>query len=75
MKYEEVEKMMSEKREVDTLRTQSILYRKVSDCKKNLFGSSIVVLCISEALSCLCYKSFCYEKNQTGARSYDSCSC
>ena len=44
------------------MRTQSNMYRKVSDCKKNLFGSSIVVLCISEALSCLCYQSFCYEK-------------
>ena len=37
MKYEKVEKMMSEKGEVDTLRTQSILYRKVSDCKKKIF--------------------------------------
>ena len=38
MKYEEVEKKMFEKEEVDTLRTKSILYRKVSDCKKKKVG-------------------------------------
>ena len=63
MKNEKVEKMMLKKGEVDILRTQSFLKRKV--CKKNkenLLGSSIADLFISEALSCLCYQSFCYEK-------------
>ena len=61
MKNEEVEKMMLKKKgEVDILRTQSFLKRKV--CKKSLLGFSIIDLFILEALSCLCYQSFCYEK-------------
>ena len=62
MNNEEVEKMMLKK----SWYSENSKFSEEEGVKKkekeNLLDSSIVDLFISEALSCLCYQSFCYEK-------------